>query len=203
MTLRFLLLGLILSISHTLYGQVPKPKVETQFHIEKCTSGIDYPTKGDESVDVKYGDHVFHVRIYHPIVVEDLYFSTPLFWISKQKYGLVYKSFVTVRSHVGVLSWHSINGYFFAAKHGTLRGFFLEDGFDNWDNGSSGLLFLHDDGKSSAWRWRYVRPASQKKGHYKIVDANNAKKAAPATLLKKIAPILDYAEVQADFWPGP
>jgi hypothetical protein len=201
MKLCVLLLTLILSVNYALHGQTPK--VEAQFHIEKCTSGIDYPTKGDESVDVKHGGHTFHVRIYHPKVVEGPHFSSPFFWISSRDKGLVYESIVTVRSHVGGLSWHSANGYFFAAKERELRGFFLEDGFDNADNGSSGLIFLSDEGKTSAWRWSYIRPASEKKGRYVIVDANETNKAAPASLLKQIAPVLDHAEVEADFWPGP
>lgn len=184
-----------------LHGQAPK--AEAKFHIEKCSSGVDYPTKGDEAVNVEHGDRVFHVRIYHPKVVEGPHFSTPFFWGSERGKKDSYNDIMAVRPHVGGLSWHSINGYFFAEKDGTLKGFFLEDGFDNADNGSSGLLFLRDNGKSSAWRWSYVRSAAEKKGRYEVVDANNSKKAAPAALLRRLFPILDHAEVQADFWPGP
>ena len=179
---RLIPLLLILICTHSLWGQATK--IETQFHIEKCKSGIDYPTKGDESVDVKYKNHVFHVRIYHPKVVEGPHFSTPFFWISERGKKNSYDNFATLRPHIGGLSWHSINGYFFAEKEGALRGFFLEDGFDNADNGSSGLLFLHENGESFAWRWFYTKQANQKKGRYEITDANNAKKDAPVTLLK-------------------
>jgi hypothetical protein len=197
----FFLFSLIISVNHALHGQTPK--VEAKFHIEKCDSGIDYPTDGNESVDVKHGNHSFHVRIYHPKVIEGPHFSSPFFWISDQDDGLDFESFITVRSHVGGLSWHSADGYFFAEKEGALRGFFLEDGFDNADNGSSGLLFLRDKGQSSAWRWSYVRPASEKKGHYEITDANDTTKILPDALLKRIAPILDHAEHEAGAWPGP
>jgi hypothetical protein len=31
--------------------------------IQECNSGIDYPTKGDESGDVEYAGFTYHMRI--------------------------------------------------------------------------------------------------------------------------------------------
>lgn len=172
--------------------------------IKPCSSGIDYPTKGDEAVDVTHGEHIYHVRIYHPKVVEGPHFSSPFFWLSKRGAEGFSWPILTVRSHVGGLSWYSCNqGYFFAEKKGSLRGFFLENGFDNADNGSSGLLLFHDGEVSTAWKWVYQRPASQRKGKYVIADAHDSKKALPAAIWKRLQTLLDHAEKEADFWPGP
>ena len=201
MSSHFSFMGLLLLCCELVYGEAPK--IEVQFHIEKCSSGIDYPTKGDESVDVEYEGRKYHVRIYHPHVVDGPHFSTPFFWISGKDQKAEYQSLLSVRSLIAGLGWHSIDGYFFAELDGELRGFFLEDGFDNADNGSSGLIFLHDGGKSSAWKWSYIREARQNEGQYEITDANDPKKAVPEALLRRIASVIEYAAVQAEFWPGP
>lgn len=201
MNLRLTFLMLAIMSIGSLYGQTPSEK--TPFHIQPCNSGIDYPTKGDESVNVNYGKLTYHVRIYHPEVIKGPHFSTPFFWVSSQEGETFYDSLISVRSHMEAMSWYSIHGYFFAEKKGTLRGFFLEDGVDNADNGASGLLFLYDGKKSTAWRWGYDRDPHKKKGSYHIISADALKKPAPADLIKKLAPILNHAEKQADAWPGP
>lgn len=172
--------------------------------IKPVSSGVDYPTKGDESLDVGHGDYIYHLRIVHPKVVEGPHFSSPFFWVSEEGEEGFSLPFLTVRSHVGGLSWYSCNwGYFFAEKKGRLRGFFLENGFDNADNGSAGLLLLHDGKESTAWTWRYDRPAAQRRGDYKIADVHNAEKPLPEGIWKRVQAVLDHAAKEADYWPGP
>ena len=180
-------------------------EAEAKLHIEKCNSGVDYPTKGDESVDVRYGDHIYHLRIYHPKAAGESgpHFSTPIFWTSKHGDKHSAGHFLVLKTHLGGLSWHSIRGYFFAEKAGKLRGYFIEDGFDNADNGSSGLILLQDDGGESAWSWTYVRDPKKTKGTYRITSAEDPKQKAPEALLRRISEVLNLAEKEADAWPGP
>ncbi len=177
---------------------------QSPLHIQKCSSGKDYPTKGDESVRVDYGKHSYHVSILHPKVLKGPHFSTPFFWVSERGKKHDFVSLITVRSHIGGLSWHSANlgSYFFAEKKGNLRGFFLEDGFDNADDGSSGLIFLHDGKDAVVWRWTNGGRRKKVKGVYRIFSCDDANTPAPASLIKKLALILEHAEEEAGGWPG-
>lgn len=148
------------------------------------------------------------MKILHPEVMDGPHFSTPFFWVSKE--GKANKlpdklpdDILTLKTHIGGLSWHSINGYFLAENEGPLRGFFLEDGFDNADNGSSGLIFLYDGKESTAWSWNYERDPKESKGSYRIASADQLAKPLPSHLLKTLAPLLNLAEKEADGWPGP
>jgi hypothetical protein len=185
------------------HGQASDEKAA--LHVQKCHSAIGYPTEGDESLDVKYAGLEYHLRILHPKVVGGPHFSTPFFWISKagEIEGDLPDGIVTLKTHIGGLSWHAIRGYFFAENEGALRGFFLEDGFDNADNGSSGLIFLFDGKESTAWRWNYDRDSSKSKGSYRIASADGLANPLPRHLLKALAPLLNLAEKEADAWPGP
>jgi hypothetical protein len=199
----FFLLSLAAVPMATVRGQTSNEKAG--LHIQKCHSGIDYPTKGDESVNVSYKGVTYHLKILHPKVMEGPHFSTPFFWISKgdEIQGHLPNGILTLKTHIGGLNWHSIRGYFFAENEGSLRGFFLEDGFDNADNGSSGLIFINDGKDSIAWRWIYDRDPNKSKGSYRIVSADELAKPLPPHLLKVLAPLLDLAEKEADAWPGP
>ncbi len=175
------------------------------FHIQKCSSEVDYPDKGDESLNVEYAGSTYRVRIAHPkIAPVETHVSCPFFWV-EGKVGLdSFEQIVTVRTFIHPLSWHSACwAYFFAEKHGQLRGFFLENGCDNADNGSSGLLFLQDGKTVSAWHWMYHRDPEKPKGHYEINAAEEAGKVMPKELMKRILPMLERAEKDADAWPGP
>lgn len=172
-------------------------------HIQKCESGVDDPAKGDESVKVTYGERIYHVRVLHPRVVEGPHFSTPFFWVSDKAGENYFESLLALRPHIGGLSWHSGNGYFFAEKNGPLRGFFLEDGFDNWDDRSSGLIFVHDGKHSTAWRWEYDDQPDGKKRGYHITSADDLAKPAPKELIQALTPVLELAEKEAGGWPGP
>jgi len=198
---KLIILGAALLLNLSLNAESSKD--ENPLHIEKCSSGIHYPTKGDESLDLKYKDHVYHLRIYHPKVVEGPHFSTPFFWASDAKEKKTYHTVVTLPSHIGGLSWYSINGYFFAEKNGKLRGFFLENGFDNADNGSTGLIFLHDGATPTAWRWIYDRDPNKEKGTYRVVSTDKSENPAPKELISKISAVMNLAEKEANAWPGP
>lgn len=203
MSAPFLVLFVVAITSALVLGE--KAGIDNPFHIQKCSSGKDYPTKGDESVSVDYKKHSYHVRILHPKVIKGPHFSTPFFWVSERGKKNDFSSLpITVRTHIGGLSWHSANfgSYFFAEKNGALRGFFLEDGFDNADNGSSGLMFLHDGKDAAVWRWTNDGRRKKVKSVYRIFSCDDAKKPAPASLIKKLAPLLDFAEEEAGGWPG-
>jgi len=177
---------------------------KSDLHIQKCNSGIDDPTKGDESASASYAGSTYHVKILHPKVMEGPHFSTPFFWVSRKgKENHLPKDIITLETHIGGLSWHSVKGYFFAEKDGTLGGFFLEDGFDNADNGSSGLIFVDDGKASSGWSWSYRRDTKESKGSYRITSADPWAKPMPPHLLKALAPVLKLAEKEANAWPGP
>lgn len=181
----------------------PRLKADEGFHIRKCSSGVEYPTDGDESVDVEYGGRGYHVRILHPKLAPGPHFSTPVFWVSQSGETDFERQFISLPTSVGGLTWNSINGYFFAEENDGLRGFFLEDGFENSDFGSAGLLFLFDGNKCSAWKWSYLRQAGQTKGMFQITDAADPAKPAPDELFKQLGSVLKHAETQADAWPGP
>jgi hypothetical protein len=194
---------LVSSILMTCLISSPIVKGEEGFHIQKCSSGVEYPTKGDEAVNVEYGDSGYHVRILHPNLAPGPHFSTPVFWVSRGGETDFERQFIAVPTSVGGLTWNSINGYFFAEKQGGLRGFFLEDGFENSDFGSSGLLFLCDGDECSAWKWSYLRNAGEKKGRFQVTNAADPSKLAPDKILKRLGTVLKYAETEADAWPGP
>jgi hypothetical protein len=176
----------------------------TTLHIQKVQSGIDHPTKGNESVEVNYSGSTYHMKILHPKVIDGPHFSTPFFWTSRNgDIRSIPEDIVTFQTHIGGLSWHSIRGYFFAENEGSLRGFFVEDGFDNADNGSSGLIFVQDGKKSSGWIWIYERDSNESKGSYRITSADRRTESMPPPLLKALAPVLNLAEKEADAWPGP
>ena len=179
-------------------------KEESDLHIQKFNSGIDDPTEGDESTSVSYEESDYHVKILHPKVMDGPHFSTPFFWVSRKgKENHLPKDILTLKTHIGGLSWHSIEGYFFAEKEGSLGGFFLEDGFDNADNGSSGLIFVNDGKASSGWSWSYRRDTKETKGSYRIASADPWAQPMPPHLLKALAPVLKLAEKEANAWPGP
>jgi hypothetical protein len=179
-------------------------KDKSDLHIQKCNSGIDDPTEGDESASVSYAGSAYHVKILHPKVMDGPHFSTPFFWvIRKGKENHLPEDILTLKTHIGGLSWHSVKGYFFAEKEGSLGGFFLEDGFDNADNGSSGLIFVNDGKASSGWSWSYRRDAKESKGSYRIASADPWAQPMPPHLLKALAPVLKFAEKEANAWPGP
>lgn len=196
---RSLVLGILILVS--IAGRPIKG--EDRFDIQNCSSGVEYPTEGDESIDIDYGDRGFHVRILHPGFFAGPHFSSPVFWVSKSGEVESPNHFVAVRTTAGGLTWNSINGYFFAGKKGTLRGFFLEDGRENADFGSSGLLFLFDGAQSSAWKWSYMRRAEEKKGTFRVTEADDPAKPAPDELLEQLSQVFEHAEAQADAWPGP
>lgn len=172
------------------------PAPQSALFIKKCDSGIDYPDKGDESLDTTHGGKIYHVRIFHPEVAVGPHFSSPFFWVSEKDQENSMRDFVSVKSHIGGLSWHRIGGYFFAEKEGNLAGYFLQDGFDNADAGSSGLVLLHDGKESQAWRWIYQR------GEFQVTDANDETKTASENMLRRIAEVMNHAKEQADGWPG-
>lgn len=196
---RSLLFGILIVVS--LVGR--EIEGEDRFHIQKCSSGVEYPTEGDESIDIEYGDRGHHVRILHPRFFTGPHFSSPFFWVSKSGEVESRNQFIAVRTVTGGLTWNSINGYFFAENKGSLRGFFLEDGCENADFGSSGLLFLFDGDKCSAWKWSYLRQAEEKKGTFHVTEADDPTKPAPSELLKQLSQVFEHAEAQADAWPGP
>jgi hypothetical protein len=84
-----------------------------------------------------------------------------------------------------------------------LGGFFLEDGFDNADNGSLGLILVNDGKASSGWSWSYRKDAKESKGSYRITSADPWAQPMPPHLLKALAPVLWLAEKEANAWPGP
>lgn len=112
MKIRLFILTFFLGSNWMLKAQ--ESQVEEGFHIEKVSSGVDYPTKGNEAIDVRFSDRIFHVRIFHPKVIEGPHFSTPFFWTSVPEEPNGFDGYLTLATHFGGLSWHSINGYFFA-----------------------------------------------------------------------------------------
>ncbi len=179
-------------------------KKPSTLEINKVSSGIAYPTKGDESLKIKHGELTYHAKVLHPKVLDGPHFSTPFFWATKKGEFNVFEGLVTWKTHIGGLDWLSLNnGYFFTEKKGKLRGFFFEDGFDNYDNGSSGLIVIFKDQLPIVWKWEYDRDPNKPKGHYIITDINDPKKAAPAALFKQLDEVLKLAEKEADAWPGP
>ena len=198
-------IALVVCICHMSIAQ--QVSGNNNFLIKKIESGLGYPTEGDERLKEVYGNHAYNVVILHPKIIKGPHFSVPYFWVNPEgdEQNFDYHSLISLKPHMGVLSWYSANrGYFFAEadkdQKGPVRGFFLEDGFDNWDNGSSGLIFMHDGKASNAWRWVYIRDAKKKKGSYKITSTDQADQIMPNDLIKRIAPILDHAEIQADAW---
>ncbi|MBU1219041.1 hypothetical protein KKF34_14960 [Myxococcota bacterium] len=136
---------------------------KTGLYFERCSSFVEYPDR-DEAVDFAFKKDVFHVRIYHPVSLYGPHFSSPFFWVSTDKHA-AFNHFVSAPSHVGALKWHSIKGYFFSLKDDIFSGFFLEDGFDNWNSGSSGLIFIYNGKESSSWYWEFdIDPDS----HWKV-----------------------------------
>jgi hypothetical protein len=200
---RFLTLKQFTSIIALLFIPSLPSNASGLLHIEKCSSGIEYPDKGDESVDVVYNSKIYHLRIFHPRSPKSAHFSSPFFWVSEQNIENSEQDYLSIRSHIGVLGWHSIRGYFFAEKKRAIRGYFIQDGFDNADWGSSGLLFLHDGKSSRVWRWVYERSPGKKKGKYDIFSMGQKHKKAPVDVVDRIKDVLALAENEANAWPGP
>lgn len=195
--------------SHPLHA---KPEEEDKpLLIRECSSGVDYPDKGDETLAIDHGDLTFHVKILHPKIVEGPHFSTPFFWVSKQgaaEEGFDRDAFVTLMTDVGAVNWNSANhGYFFAEKKPeggkALRGFLLENGYDNADSGCHGLLFLFDGERASAWNWSYHRQEADKGPVFRVTGPDRADEALPEAIFRRISPVLEHAKEEASGWTGP
>lgn len=177
--------------------------------IQECSSGIDYPDKGDEKLAVDHGGLTFHVKILHPdILGNGMHFSTPFFWVSGKEAEVQWPPVVTVKTHVDGLSWNSAQrAYFFAEKEAKdgkgLRGFLLENGYDNWDSGCQGLLFLYDGENKTAWSWSHGFKEPGQKFQFRVFAADDPKKAMPEDLSKRITQVLLHAEKKAGGWTGP
>ncbi|SHI49830.1 hypothetical protein SAMN02745181_0259 [Rubritalea squalenifaciens DSM 18772] len=189
----FLVLGLLAQLS------------SGEFKIESLKSGISYPTEGDEEITIKRENIHYRALVLHPKIIEGLHVSVSFFVVND---GEHFKAIATAPSHLDVLSWHSLNqAYFFSAQDdeggAILSGFFLEDGHDNADNGSAGLIFLYQSRKATAWRWHYVRDPQLSKGKFFITEASDRDKSIPNNLIEQLTPILKHAEKEADSWPGP
>jgi len=98
---------------------------------------------------------------------------------------------------ISAMTWHSACGYFFVQQNGPLRGFFLEDGMDNQDGYVEGIIFTHDGRKTNTYSWSHEDYNSK----FAITQYMGKKKYK--NMLKTLKPVLDYAEVKADGWPGP
>jgi len=192
-------IALIFGFASLGFGADLAPK--STLFIQKCNSGIDYPTKGDESVKVEYEGLTYHMKVLHPKVTEGPHYSTPFFWISKGNETVWGKDTLTLKTHIGGLYWLRIKGYFFAEKEGSLRGFFLQNGVDNAQNGMEGLIYVYDEkDKFKAWDWSYDIAPNESKGTYQITSADGLGNPAPPHFLKALAPLLDIAEKEADGW---
>ena len=198
-------------LMRSLFAEEDKQEGEVIFHIEECSSGIDYPTKGDEWLKVTRGKFDYHLHISHPQVIDGPHFSVPFFWVSpKGKFrDFEWNSLVSTKPHVGGVSWHSAcnEAYFFSEDLNGgevgFRGFFLVDGQDNMDWGASGLLFVYDGKVSTVWRWEYARDPKKKKGVYSFHQSGNEEVKPPEDMMKRISPVFKHAETEAEAWPGP
>lgn len=193
-----------------------EPKAAQGLILKEYSSQIDYPTKGDESLDIIYQGRIYHARVLHPEIVPGPHFSTALFWVGTE--GEMPTSgiggLVSAPTQGQGLNWHSLNWVsFFSESQGKpeeggksdeiLSGFLAVDGQDNADWGASGLLYLYDGKACTLWSWIYSREPEEAKGVYTIVSANDPAKALPANWRKRLSPLLEKAEVAADYWPGP
>ena len=173
-------------------------------------SGVDHPDKGDESVLIISGKNTYRLKVLHPKVINGPHFSVPFFWVGFKDKGndFNWNSLVSKESFASGLTWHSASGYFFEEsekKKNVLRysGFLTIDGQDNADWGATGLLFLYDTKKSSIWKWTYTRSPEKSKGHFKLESARIGQKGDVKAIRKRLSSLFEYAEKQADAWPGP
>ena len=184
------------------------------FRVIACSSGVDYPDQGDEALDIAYEGKMYHARVLHPEVVPGPHFSAAMFWVSEIPSGrkseneaFDFPSFLALRLVAAGLGWDSLYHVLFFAEEGreegALRGFFCESGYDNADWGQSGLIFLHDGKRSSAYTWSYKRTPQQRRGTYELRERNDSNAPVSAALRKRLDPLLKHAEEAADGWPGP
>lgn len=178
---------------------------KTGLYFEKINSGVEYPNR-DEAVDIVFGKNVYHIRIYHSESIGP-HFSSPLFGVTRPNDGY-WTSIISSPNLIHVLQWHSIKGYFFSLKSHDFSGFFIEDGVDNWNWGSSsGLIFINEGYQSTAWYWKYDRDSGEKRGSYQIKSADNHAKPFPPSFLKILSPLLAQVEKEnekeVEFWEGP
>lgn len=190
-----------------------EPEGESALLIQEHSSKIDYPSQGDESLDIAHRGRIYRARVLHPEVVAGPHFSTALFWVGKEGEepfsGI--GGMVSVPTRAQGLSWHSLNkSYFFSEKQGepestpkSLSGLLTIDGWDNADWGAGGLLYLYDGEICSVWAWTYTREPDEAKGSYQFCSVNDATQPLPGDWEKRLSPLLEKAEIAADYWPGP
>lgn len=213
-----LLLSLLCAIlpQSVLLGEPNDKKALSPLFLKEYRSQTSYPTQGDEALDITRGGRVYRLRVLHPQVVDGPHFSTALFWVGKDgdepTSGI--GGMVSSLTRAEGLSWHSLDqAIFFSETQGSaqadgkgehgLSGVLAIDGWDNADWGAGGLLYLYDGARCTLWKWTYTREPEEAKGTYQIVALQDATKPLPAEWQKRLNPVLERAEVAADYWPGP